>query len=78
MSQRDKMMKEPPYAAIHRLVEYVGKTTSDDCDECERRLGPVGNRDHIFHSAIEVQTWLDALEMTPWAQEQMDRLDERY
>jgi hypothetical protein len=40
-------MKDPPYAAIYSLVEHIGKNCPKDCDECERRLGPLGNRDHI-------------------------------
>jgi hypothetical protein len=75
MNERDEMTKKPPYAAIHQLMEYVFKHAKRDYDECERRLGPTGNRDHVFNSAWKVQTWLDALEMTPWAQEQMDRLE---
>ena len=70
MSQRkrDEIMKNPPYASIFRLLEYVLPHAEKDYNH--------GDRDHIWHCAMKVQTWLDALEMTPWAQEQWDRLDE--
>ena len=67
---------EPPYAAIHRLMEYVFKAEGKEYSERVMRTG-LPQPGHIVESAEEVQTWLDALDMTPWAQEMVEYLEGR-
>jgi hypothetical protein len=70
-----KPTNEPPYAAIHRLVEHVIKIEIKRAERQEQTEARADqhSRDHILNSALEVQTWLDVLEMTPWSQDTIDR-----
>jgi hypothetical protein len=68
------MSANPPYSAIARIVDYVLQKDSEDWERRELELGPIGNRDHVVNAAWEVQAWLDALLMTPFAQDVIDRL----
>jgi hypothetical protein len=69
MASNARLDAVPPFAKIHRLVEYVLKHEGADLSERTAETG--GSPDHIAMCAFDVQSWLDANLMTEWSQEMM-------